>query len=263
MAARKKKGQKSTSKTSWDPLAAWYDGWVGQGGSQHHRELAIPAVMELLTPKPGENILDVGAGQGVLVPFIHDCGANYTGIEISEKLLSLAKSHHGDWGRFIKGDARYLSSMPQLQPEEFDAVVFLLSIQDMEPLDEIIESAAWTLKPLGRLVLLMTHPCFRIPRQSGWGWDEGRKLRFRRTDRYLTPLRVPLKVFPGKAEGVSHSFHRPLQDYINSLAKHGLYVDRLVEIPTYKVSTSGARAKAENLSNKEIPLFLGLRARKS
>lgn len=262
MTARKRRTRKTGPKTSWDPLARWYDGWVGKGGSKHHRKLAIPTVLELLEPQPGECVLDIGAGQGVLAPFITKTGAAYTGIDASDRLLQLARQHHGDRGRFITGDARWLSSIPQLHPEEFDAAVYLLSIQDMAPLDDVLESVAWAIKAGGRVVILMTHPCFRIPRQSGWGWDEGRKLQYRRIDRYLTPLPVPMKPYPGQARGVSRSFHRPLQDYVNGLAKFGFFVDQIKEISTYKVKTSGPRAKAEDLAHREIPLFFGLRARK-
>jgi SAM-dependent methyltransferase len=258
MAAKRKSPR--TPRTSWDPLARWYDGWVGKDGSKHHRNLAIPAVIDLLAPQAGEQILDLGAGTGVLAPFVAQTGAHYNGVDASEKLIQLARQHHGNQGRFYYGDARRLSAIPELQAEQFDGVVFLLSIQDMDPLAEVIENADWALKPGGRMVFLMTHPCFRVPRQSGWGWDENRKLQFRRVDRYLTPLPVPLKPYPGQS-GVSRSFHRALQDYVNVLAQNHLLVDQLREIPTYKTSTS-ARAKAENLANQEIPLFLGLRARK-
>ncbi len=201
----------------------------------------------------------MGAGQGVLAPFISRAGGIYTGIDVSEKLLAYARKHHREHGKFVHGNALHLSGIPQFTPQSFDAVVFLLSIQDMDPLNEALESAAWALVPGGRVVILMTHPCFRIPRQSGWGWDEGRKLQFRRVDRYLTQLAIPLKPYPGQT-GVSRSFHRPLQDYVNTLAENGLYMDRMKEIPTYKVKKTGPRAKAENLANREIPLFLALRA---
>lgn len=259
MAAKRKTPR--TPTTSWEPLACWYDGWVGKDGSKYHRHLAIPAVLDLLAPQLGEQFLDLGAGTGVLAPFITQAGAQYTGIDASEKLLQFARQHHGHQGHFFYGDARRLPAIPEIQAEQFDGVVFLLSIQDMDPLNEVIESAAWALKPGGRIVFLMTHPCFRVPRQSGWGWDENRKLQFRRVDRYLTPLSVPLKPYPGQS-GVSHSFHRALQDYVNILAQNHLLVDQLREIPTYKNST-GPRAKAENLANQEIPLFLGLRAKKA
>jgi hypothetical protein len=153
--------------------------------------------------------------------------------------------------------------MRELREASFDAVVFLLSLQDMDPLDDVLAGAAWALKRGGHAVLLLTHPAFRIPRQSGWGWDENRKLVYRRIDRYLTPLPVPLKSFPGREiQGVTRSYHRPLQDYINGLSTHGLLTDRMVEVPAHKLAGAAQNPRAENLARKEIPLFLGLRARK-
>ena len=245
--------------TNWDPLADWYRGWVGEEGSKHHRNVAIPAVLELLDPRPGEEIIEIGCGHGVLAPFIRRSEARYTGVDASPRLIETARQQRGDQGRFLVGDARRLPQAPGLDAGAFDGAVFLLSIQDMDPLAPVLRSAAWALRAGGRLVILMTHPCFRIPRQSGWGWDEGRALQFRRMDRYLTPLPVPMKAYPGQ-HGVTRSFHRPLQEYVNGLSDEGLLVDRLRELPTYKVSTSGPRARAENLANQEIPLFLGLRA---
>jgi ubiquinone/menaquinone biosynthesis C-methylase UbiE len=263
MARRNKRAKKHAPRTSWDPVADWYDGWMGEGGSEHHRHLAIPAVLELLDPRPGEEILDVGAGQGVLAAPIAEAQASYTGVDLSERLLRRARKHHGRRGRFIRGDARCLAEVPGLREGGFDAVVFLLSIQNMDPLQPVLKSAAWALKGGGRLVMLLTHPCFRVPRQSGWGWDEGRKLQYRRIDRYLTPLSVPKKAYPGQQKGVTLDFHRPLQDYVNGLADCGLVVDCIKEIPTYKICTSGPRAKARNTASREVPLFLGLRAIKT
>jgi ubiquinone/menaquinone biosynthesis C-methylase UbiE len=244
-------------RTSWDPLATWYDGWMGQQGSIHHRQLAIPALLDLLQPQPGEHILDIGAGQGVLAPYLAERGAHYTGVEIGPRLVRIARARHGQHGTFIQADARKLDAVPELRHQYFDAVVFLLSIQDMQPLDAVLRSASQLLCTDGRLVILMTHPCFRVPRQSGWGWDEGRQSVYRRVDRYLTPLDVPMKAYPGRT-GVSLSFHRPLSLYVNTLAAYGLLIERLCETAVDRIRLpSNSR---DHLARAEIPLFLGLRA---
>ncbi len=254
----------AAAPTSWDTVAHWYDGWVGEEGSDYHRQLAIPAIMDLLDPQPGERILDIGAGQGVLAPYVTQAGANYTGVDASPRLLRIARRRHGNLGRFLLGDARTLSTVPGLSAGTFDAVVFLLSIQDMDPLEAVLGSAAWALKPGGRGALLLTHPAFRVPRQSGWGWDEGRKLHYRRVDRYLTPLAVPMKTLSGRAKErvATRSFHRPLGAYINALAANGLLVERMDEIPAHRANSPPQQAKAAEQTRQEIPLFLGLRARK-
>ncbi|HHX64811.1 MAG TPA: class I SAM-dependent methyltransferase [Chloroflexi bacterium] len=245
-----------TAPVGWDPVATWYDGWVGTQGSKHHRRLAIPAVLDMLHPREGEAILDLGAGQGVLAPHIAQADAQYTGVEVSPRLLHLARQRHGRCGRFIHGDVRRLSSLPDLHAGAFDGVVFMLSIQDMNPLHEALAAAAWALRPRGRLVMLMTHPCFRIPRQSGWGHDDERNLTYRRVDSYLTPLRIPVKPYGKGRRGTTISYHRPLSEYINALAGCGLLIDSLREITSYKNPDD----RAERRANAEIPLFLGLRA---
>lgn len=257
MAPRKNQAQPSGSR-SWDPVADWYAGWVGADGSEHHRRLAIPALLDLLRPAAGEHVLDVGCGPGVLAPHVTAAGARYTGVDASRKLVAFARRHHGAPGRFVVGDATRLRETEGVPEGAFDAAVFLLSIQDIDPLDDALSSAAWALRGGGRMVLLMTHPCFRIPRQSGWGWDTQRRLRYRRIDRYLTRLAVPMKGYGGG--GATRSYHRPLSAYVNGLAACGLLVDGVHEIPTFRTHPPGPHARAERTAMREIPLFLGLRA---
>src|SRR5262249_24265685 len=78
-------------------------------------------------------------------------------------------------------------------------------------------------------------------------------------DRYLTPLTVPLKPYAG-GRGATRSYHRPLEAYVSGVANCGLLIDRLLEIPTYQSAPEGPHARAENLANREFPVFLGLRA---
>jgi hypothetical protein len=54
------------------------------------------------------------------------------------------------------------------------------------------------------------------------------------------------------------SFHRPLADYVNRLAKAGLTVDAMREIAVPR--WDGDRARFVEGGTPEIPLFLGLRA---
>jgi len=242
-------------RAGWDPLAGWYDGWMGKDGSKHHKRLAVPQAASLLDLQEGESLLDIGCGQGVFVPSTLNAGGRYTGVDVSPKLLELGREHHSKDAAFIQGDACKLELTRGLTQHSYDAALFLLSIQDINPLDSAIRGAAWALKKGGRVVLVMTHPAFRIPRQSGWGFDEGRKLTYRRIDRYLTPLPIPMKTYPGQ-EGVSISFHRPISDYINTLGEYGLMVDAMREIQSFKADDPAS----DNPAEKEIPLFLGLRA---
>jgi SAM-dependent methyltransferase len=244
------------SSRSWDAVADWYAGWVGKDGSRHHKQLAIPLAMELLAPRPGEAIADLGCGPGVMAPYIAAAGARLTGIDLSPKLIALARRHHHGSGRFLVGDVTQLRRMPELKPGSFDAVLFLLSIQDIDPLEAAIGSAAWLLRPRGRLVLAMLHPCFRVPRQSGWGWDENRRLQYRRLDSYMSPLAVPMQSYPG-GTGTTRSYHRPLGAYVDALTAAGLAVAAMREV----VGPCGSNGtRAERRAVAEFPLLLGIGA---
>jgi len=259
----------------WDRVAGWYDGWVGQRGSRYHRALAIPALLDLLRPQPGEAILDVGAGQGVLAPYLLGEGVRYTGVDASPRLISIARRRHGAGARFFVGDARELDRLPGVAGQRFDAAVFLLSVQDMDPLDAVLRSVASVCASEARIVLVMTHPAFRQPRHSGWGYDPSRKLAYRRADAYLSPMSVPMKSVAGCAPTRSH--HRPIGGYINGLATVGFTVDAMTELPDLPGSQrrSSRRPSVQPdvplgippgvpptpaMGSQEIPLLLGLRA---
>lgn len=239
--------------SGWDNVATWYDGWMGKDGSRHHQNFAIPALLNSLDLNPSQSLLDIGCGSGVLAPYLAAKGIHYTGVDISPKLIAIAKRNHGKSGKFLLGDARKLPKL--FAPNSFDACSFLLSIQDMNPLETVLQSASAVLATGGIVAILMTHPCFRIPRQSGWGYEDGRKLHYRRIDRYLSPLNIPMKQHN---QGATISFHRPLSAYINALAEAGFVVDKMDEI----TGDIAAESKAERLIQAEIPLFMALRARK-
>ena len=146
------------------------------------------------------------------------------------------------------------------EPASFDAAVFLLSIQDMDPLELALASASWAVRTPGRIVIVMTHPAFRQPRHSGWGFDEGRKLVYRRVDAYLTPMAVPMKALRDRP--ATRSFHRPLSAYVNGLAAEGFAIDAMLEIPDTLDDRRKQSDRAGERAAAEIPLFLGLRARR-
>jgi SAM-dependent methyltransferase len=256
--AGRSRGRRPAAR-SWEPVASWYDGWVGDRGSRYHRAAAIPAVMELLDPQPGEEVLDVGAGQGVLAAYVAERGARYTGVDASPRLIEMALRRHNRSGVFVVGDAGAMRAVPRLGPHAYDAAVFLLSIQDMDPLGPIFESLDWALRAKSRVVLLMTHPAFRQPRHAGWGFDHRRKLVYRRIDAYLGEMAVPMKAL-GNARTVS--FHRPISAYVNELAAVGFAVDAMLELPDLPDIVRPPGRRPADRADKEIPLFLGLRARR-
>jgi ubiquinone/menaquinone biosynthesis C-methylase UbiE len=283
------KNQKSKieNTTDWSDVAHWYDNLVGEAGSDYHQHVVLPGALRLLNPQPSQKILDLACGQGVLCRLLSQRGAFCTGVDASPDLIKLARDRNsGDKKRegekrtdksasslsspepralnpepsYIVGDARNLSFLSE---SHFDSAACILAVQNIHPLQPMFLSAARVLKPNGQLVIVMMHPHFRSPKETSWGWDEEKKVQYRRIDRYLIPRKHPITAHPGqKSSEYTWSFHKPLSDYVKFLRNAGFLIDALEEWPSHKQSTSGPRAGAENQARKDIPLFLALRALK-
>lgn len=250
----------SGDSTSWEPVGKWYNKSVGQEGLHYHRTIILPGVLRLLELDAYENpsILDLACGQGILSKKLSD-KVLYTGIDISKTLIKEAKNlNHKKTHHFYVSDVT--APLPT-EKKDFSHVTLILAIQNIRNLDTLLRNASKHLCSGGKFLIVMNHPCYRIPRQSSWGVDEGKKVQYRRLDRYMSPLSVPITAHPSKGQQSEQtlSFHRPLSDYFKALSKAGFVVDTLEEWCSDKTSTGGA-AKIENRARDEFPLFLCLRA---
>jgi ubiquinone/menaquinone biosynthesis C-methylase UbiE len=247
-------------KTDWGGVADWYDKLVGESGSEYHREVVLPGVMRLLNPQPGQPIVDVACGQGVLCRLLHERGAVATGVDAARQLIDAARERSDPAIKFRVGDARELGLLPA---DHFDAAACVLAIQNIHPIQPVFTGVARALKGGGKFVVVMMHPAFRGPKETSWGWDDAQKVQYRRVDRYLVPRKTPIVAHPGKTPDLyTWSFHKPLESYVRAARNAGLLIDALEEWPSHKTSTSGPRAAAEIQARKEIPMFLALRALK-
>ncbi len=244
----------------WDPVAAWYDKLVGEAGSDYHQNVILPAALRMLAPQPGESIIDVCCGQGVLAKSLLEAGAGrFTGVDASPRLIKVAKARHA-------GDPRVSWVVADVcQPGSwadgsYDAAACLMAVHDVPDATAMFSNIRRALKPGGRAVFIFMHPCFRIPKQSHWGWDNDQKIQFRRIDRYGKPLEIPITTHPGKATGEQTAFyHRPLSDLLTSMGKGGLAVIGCEELYSHRRSQgSGPFSKAEHRAAEEFPLFIAL-----
>lgn len=251
--------------TSWNSVADWYTDHLKEQGS-YQEELIFPGALKLLELKPGETYVDLACGEGSFIQGLarHLRRGLLIGMDAAPRLIEHARAQVRSSQElridFYLGDV----SKPQssLRTIQADGVSCLMAIQNVEDIEGTFRLAKSLLKENGRAVFVMNHPCFRQPRQSGWGWDEERKLQYRRVDRYKSVYEMPIIAHPGSAPSVTTlSYHRPLEVYIQAAANAGLALDRLEEWSSKKISTSGPRAKAENVARQEIPLFLALRFR--
>ena len=104
-------------------------------------------VLDLLAPKPGERILDLGCGDGVLTAKIAGAGAHVVAVDAAPDTIAAAKA---------KGlDARVTPGQSLGFEREFDAVFSNAALHWMHPPEVVLAGVARALKPGGRVVAEM------------------------------------------------------------------------------------------------------------
>lgn len=240
----------SRKDTSWEPVQTWYQKIVGSEGHYYHREVILPNIKKWLND--ATSVLDLGCGNGILTTILpKDCV--YTGIDLSPSLIKAAKNRKKD---FLIADI----TKPLQLEHKYSHAVILLALQNLEHPEKALENCAKHLDYQGHLLIVLNHPCFRIPRQTSWGVDKEKKIQYRRIDRYMSSMQIPILAHPGKGEQSekSLSFHFSLTTLSKQLFKKGFAIEEIEEWCSNKVSEGGA-AKMENRSREEIPLFMALK----
>lgn len=130
----------------------------------------------------------------------------------------------------------------------------------------------------GRLILVINHPAFRVPQSSDWYYESAKPqapVRYnapkapasedrqgRVVYQYLSEGTIKIDMNPGSTGNKKYtiSYHRPLQVFMKTLAKHGFGITRIEEWSSHKKSQAGPRAAAEDKARKEIPMFMCIEA---
>ncbi|HEV2302387.1 MAG TPA: class I SAM-dependent methyltransferase [Stellaceae bacterium] len=105
------------------------------------------SVFELLAPRPGERILDLGCGDGVLTERIAAAGAEVVAVDAAPEMVAAARA---------RGlDARLLAGQNLAFADEFDAVFSNAALHWMRPIEAVLRGVHRALKPGGRFVAEM------------------------------------------------------------------------------------------------------------
>jgi SAM-dependent methyltransferase len=106
-------------------------------------ELGKP-VLDLLEPKPGERVLDLGCGDGTLTREIARLGCDVIGVDASSEMVEAARASGVE---ALLGDATALTFV-----EEFDAVFSNAALHWIKPPEAAIAAVWKALRPGGRFV---------------------------------------------------------------------------------------------------------------
>lgn len=242
--------------SAYDEIAEWYDRWLGTHAMPD--DPYFPAAEALMGELAGRRVCDLACGQGRVARYLADRGAQVVGVDLSEKLLAIARRHEAAEPRgitYLHADARGLDGVADAT---FDGVLCFMALMDIAELDPTLGSVARVLKPGGWFVFAILHPCYHTARSGeietpegmvrtvGAYFEEG----FWRSDTRAGP--------PGKVG----AYHRMLSTYVNALADASLTLERLSE-PRAPTSLPDAPAFTNRPVWAEVPAVLVARCRKA
>ncbi|MCZ8515369.1 class I SAM-dependent methyltransferase [Paenibacillus filicis] len=143
--------------SNFDFIAEKYEETVKKDGLRRYmyilEQLAKEGEME------GKHICDIGCGPGELSAELSVKGAKVTGVDLSEKMLALArtKSSSVEW---IHDDAMHLKA---ISDGSMDYVVSNLMLMDVPDFMAVFHTVHRVLAPGGTMFWTIMHPCFQSP----------------------------------------------------------------------------------------------------
>jgi 2-polyprenyl-3-methyl-5-hydroxy-6-metoxy-1,4-benzoquinol methylase len=169
----------------------------------------------------GLTVLDAGCGEGYLSRILASRGANVTGIDISPRLVEIARAKDPD-GKIPYQVADLSQPLPTYQ-NHFDLIASFFVLNDVSDYRGFLTTLGSVLKHAGRLVLFMNNPYSFV-------------VRGHITDYFAASGQA----FPYRGmteEGVKvHFYHRTMEEYLDASISAGFQLERLVDVPTPKGS---------------------------
>ncbi len=225
-------GGEKTSVDEWERMAEWYDAKMGDEGDLWHRALIDPTLFRVLGDVRGQRVLDLACGNGYVARKLRRAGAEVVGVDASAPIIERARAREAAAPLGITYHLADAVRLDRLADGAFDSVVCNMALMDMEDAEGAIGEAARVLRPGGRFVASLCHPCFDTGPSSIWAVE--RTLRettvFRKVSHYREPHedRIPWRIAPDEIHETV-SYHRPLSWYVRALRESGFALTALEE----------------------------------
>ena len=195
------------------------------------------------------HVLDVGCGEGLITRALAARGAAVLGVDPTPALIEYAQGAeraHPLGAIYRQDDGTTLSTV---NSDTVDWVTAALSLNNIADLHSAVGSIKRVLKPAGRLVFTVPHPCFDAPNSSSAMIDGTHR---RLIGDYLAEgfWRSP---HPHSVRRAGN-YHRTIITYVTALIDHGFALEVVAE------PEPDGRVRATNAQRAGLPPFLLMRA---
>lgn len=251
----------------WDQNAGFWDDHMGPEGNHFHRLLVSPPAERLLAIQAGEVVLEIACGAGVFARRLADLGAQVLATDFSQAFLDRARHRsraYADRIQFRLLDAMDEAQLRALGEHRFDAVATNMALMDMADIRPLAAALPHLLKPSGRFVLTIMHPCFNTSGCALMAEQEDNDRRVEVT--YAIKVKRYLGLSVDRGLGIlgqpapQYYFHRPLHRLLGPFLQAGLILDGIEE-PAFDATMESRRQTSWGGNYHEIPPVLALRLR--
>jgi ubiquinone/menaquinone biosynthesis C-methylase UbiE len=156
------------SSSGWDEMADWWDKQLGDEGDLWHRTLIDPPLLRLVGEVSGMRVLDLACGNGYLSRRFARQGAVVTGVDANAPIIERARAREAQESLGISYHVSDAARLEVLEDGSFDLVVSNMALMDIENAAGAIQEVSRVLRPKGRFVASLSHPCFDKVNTSGW-----------------------------------------------------------------------------------------------
>lgn len=223
------------TREAWNHNAAFWNERMGEG-NDFVEVLIWPATERLLDLHLGERVLDIACGNGLSSRRLAAMGAEVVAFDFAEEMIAHAlerTTQHGERIRYSVLDATDEAALLALGEAQFDAAICNMALFDMAEIEPLMRALARLLRPEGRFVFSVIHPCFNNPHIVHVAEMEDRAgeivtIYSVKVFRYITPSVARGVAIPGQPKAQLY-FHRPLQILLGAGFKAGFVLDGLEE----------------------------------
>jgi 2-polyprenyl-3-methyl-5-hydroxy-6-metoxy-1,4-benzoquinol methylase len=236
-------------RDDWDRAADAYALGQANGRDYYRLEFFGPPHIALCGDVGGVRLLDVGCGAGYFSRAMAERGATVTGVDLSPRMIEHARAGGGEIDYRVI-DAAAIGDA--FAPASFDVVTSCLALQDMPEPWRVLAAIRRVLRPGGRLVASIEHPCGQTPFRQWERAPDGTK-RWLCIDRYYERTWVPYTWRNWAYEFTTSAYHAPLEDWFAWLRDAGLVVRDLREP---RPTAEALRAHPDLEDAARVPYFL-------
>ena len=250
----------------WERIAPWWDQQIAEG-NDFQKTLIMPATDRLLDPRPGQTILDVACGNGNYSRALGRRGARVVACDFAESFLECARKRTTAADgqiEYRRIDATSMAELLTLGERRFDSAVCSMAMMDMIVIDPLLDSLAELLKPGGRFVFSLPHPCFNA---NDMKFTADLEIRQDHTEQtFGVEIRKYLTQESGRSVGIINQpephyfFHRPLFAVFAACFSGGFVIDGLEE-PAYPPEPASGKNVFSWAKRPELPPAIVIRAR--